>query len=212
MSKDIYIKKTVSMLPLTLENVEAAMTEADGNDAIVDEIKRVEGFLKNIGLSLNDFFGDMGCPYAIDSRDLKAFWTCEQAGDVCKVTSHPLDHEGFTKEIKREEFEHEFINLDDFIETGAYIGKFFRRTTLRNLEDPEFLKVDHSTFVLYANDGVLLSVRNIRNKPTFEVIPRRFVEDGKYEYYGQEKPQYNDSKEVHRGIIKQLTFTGENTQ
>lgn len=136
-----------------------------------------------------------------------SFWTLKETDKGITMNEHSLTGQGIIKEYKsKEEISKEFMSLNSFVESGKYIGRFFRRTRIVNPEDKEFLPVDHNTFALYENSGVILVVRNDNGKNVFRVISKRFTADNNYEYYGETKISYNNEQETKKAITKQLAY------
>lgn len=193
MTRDIYIKKSPS---IAKANIQTFFKEEKCYDNFIDSIFGIlEDIFKETSQSIDTLEDWTGC---------NNFWTLEQEKNKITMIEHSLKGEGIKKEYTNEEMGKEFIKLTDFLSTGKYIGKFFRRTILTREADREYLPVNHDVFVLYENEGVLLVVKKNNDKPIITIIDKRFTLDGNYEFYGVEKNSYDDKKGIKKEIIKQL--------
>lgn len=194
MTRDIYIKKSPS---IAKANIQTFFKEEKCYDNFMDSIFGIlEDIFKETSKSDDDLLVDWsGCD---------SFWTLEQEKNKITMVEHPLKREGIKKEYTEEEMGKEFIKLTDFLSTGEYIGKYFRRTILTREEDREYLPVNHDVFALYKNEDILLVAKRNNGKPIITIIDKRFTLDGNYEFYGVEKNSYDDKSNVKKEIIKQL--------
>lgn len=63
---------------------------------------------------------------------------------------------------------------------------------------------------MYENSGTILAIKNSNGKAEFRVISKKYTEDNNYEYYGEERPSYDNEKEIKKAITKQLTYSDNN--
>lgn len=206
MNGGIYIKIRPSNGTIDDEETDQFLESEEDNPEL-DFIKSELGdqFDDIIAMAFERFY-DLFPELNPDWTGCDSFWTLKETDKGITMNEHSLTGQGITKEYKsKEEISEEFISLNSFLENGKYIGRFFRRTKIANPEDKEFLPVDHNTFALYENQGVILVVRNDNGKSVFMVISRRYTQDNNYEYYGEQKPSYDNEKEMKMAITKQLT-------
>lgn len=206
LNREIYIKIEPTKTDISNEDAKNFITVSTvGNDLALMESELGDQFDEIIAMALEKF-REMFHPYVLDWTGCDSFWTLKETDKGITMNEHSLTGQGITKEYKsKEEISKEFMSLNSFVESGKYIGRFFRRTRIANPEDKEFLPVDHNTFALYENSGVILVVRNDNGKNVFRVISKRFTQDNNYEYYGEQKPSYDNEREMKRAITKQLT-------
>ena len=206
MNGGIYIKIRPSNGTIDDEETDQFLESEEDNPEL-DFIKSELGdqFDDIIAMAFERFY-DLFPELNPDWTGCDSFWTLKETDKGITMNEHSLTGQGITKEYKsKEEISEEFISLNSFLENGKYIGRFFRRTKIANPEDKEFLPVDHNTFALYENQGVILVVRNDNGKSVFMVISRRYTQDNNYEYYGEQKTSYDNEKEMKMAITKQLT-------
>lgn len=206
MGKEIYIKRGPSKSKLNYEEARKALETSSPN---FDELER---YLKESNISFETFienafmFNGSKYDFKHDWTGCENFWTSKQAENGIIMVEETLSGKGIKKGYKSEEvLDNDFIKLSDFIKNGTYIGKYFRRTKLIYKEDKELLSVNHNIFILFENDGVLLSIRPVDDKAVFGIVPKKYTEDGNYELYGCQKISYNDVKKINKAIVKQLT-------
>lgn len=194
MTRDIYIKKEPTIGKFRSETI---LKDDNLFNNYMDAVLSVFHDLFN-GTSKSD--DDL----LVDWTGCDSFWTLEQEKNRITMVEHPLKREGKRKEYTKEEINNDFIKLTDFLSTGEYIGKYFRRTILTREEDREYLPVNHDVFALYKNEDILLVAKRNNGKPIITIIDKRFTLDGNYEFYGVEKNSYDDKSNVKKEIIKQL--------
>ena len=206
MNGGIYIKIRPSNGTIDDEETDQFLDSKEDNPEL-DFIKSELGdqFDDIIAMAFERFY-DLFPELNPDWTGCDSFWTLKETDKGITMNECPLTGKGIQKEYKsREDLSKEFISLNSFLESGEYIGRFFRRTRIVNPEDKEFLPVDHNTFALYENQGVILVVRNDNGKHVFRVISKRFTQDNNYEYYGEQRPSYDNKKETKKAITMQLT-------
>lgn len=211
MNGGIYIKRGPSNGTIDDEETDQLLESEEDNPEL-DFIKSELGdqFDDIIAMAFERFY-DLFPELNPDWTGCDSFWTLKETDNKIIMIERPLTGQGIQKEYKtREDLSEEFISLNSFLETGTYIGKFFRRTKLMNSEDKELLPVNHSIFALYENSGVILAIKNSNGKNEFRVISKKYTEDNNYEYYGEERPSYDNEKEIKKAITKQLTYSDNN--
>lgn len=211
MNGGIYIKIRPSNGTIDDEETDQFLESEEDNPEL-DFIKSELGnqFDDIIAMAFERFY-DLFPELNLDWTGCDSFWTLKETDNKIIMIERPLTGQGIQKEYEsKEELSKEFVSLSSFLENGTYIGKFFRRTKLMNSEDKELLPVNHSIFALYENSGVILAVKDSNGKAEFRVIPKKYTEDNNYEYYGEERPSYDNEKEIKKAITKQLTYNNKN--
>ncbi len=211
LNREIYIKIEPTKTDISNEDAKNFITVSTvGNDLALMESELGDQFDEIIAMALEKF-REMFHPCVLDWTGCDSFWTLKETDKGITMNEHSLTGQGIQKEYEsREDISEEFISLNSFLENGKYIGRFFRRTKLVNPEDKGFLPVNHNIFALYENSGTILAIKNSNGKNEFRVISKKYTEDNNYEYYGEEKPSYDNEKEIKKAITKQLTYSDNN--
>lgn len=206
MIRDIYIKTEPSRGKL--DKVEAKMI-LESAESSQYNYGQLESYLGSIGKTVDDFLDELfehsEAVLKEDWTGCNNFWTSKEVENGIMMVEHTLTGTRSKKGFKsKEELEKEFISIESFLETGNFIGRFFRRTKNIFEEDKEYLPINHSIFALYEKEGTILAVKQVDEKTVFDIIPKRYTLDGNYEYYGEQKVSYDNKKAINKEIVKHL--------
>ena len=102
------------------------------------------------------------------------------------------------------DLEKSFTRLTEFLDKARYVGRYFRRTdSLESNGDRSFSNKDGRVLVLYATDDLMI-IRHSFIEEEFGILDRRYLKDGKYEFYGQPTDKYRDKPSLYRAINEQI--------
>lgn len=139
------------------------------------------------------------------SKGATNFWVLSVEEDKLKL----IEQNAFGKQKKKkysskDEMEKDFISLRDFFAQADYIGRHFIRTEPLSKENLNFTYPDDRITVLYATKDLMLVENEVMGQRLFEMIPPKYLRDGKYTFYGEKNLDYLDSPELYQAIFKQI--------
>lgn len=194
----LYIKKT----PTTIKHPQTGLSESYV-DNIIDSINSLEmaplkQYLKNLRnyYSENDNqydYSGTNCFYQLFINDRGYSLISSDINSPNRVKTYPN-----ASIIKKD-----FISFLDFIKEAKYIGRYFRRTKEVNKGNTSFIDNNFETLVLYATDYAMIVKTNFQ-QPRFEIVSKRYIADGNFEYYGNAEKEYEHPEILFRDIINQI--------
>ena len=213
MSYEIYIKKEpeYGTLSETLRSIipdSYAFSEEnyEENGAIhfnEESIDDVEQFVKDMNTPIPDWYG------------CNDFWTSIiYKNGILMVQHNYLKSEPKKLFCNKERFDKKYISLRDYLSQAEYIGKYFRRTepiSTGTYSDSSFMSKDYDTLALFKNDNIMIFLKQFAGEYRFSIINKNYLEDGKYEFFGEYTDKYNDKSELYQAIFKQLTYKSKKT-
>ena len=107
----------------------------------------------------------------------------------------------------KEHVEQKFISLGDFLKDAEYVGRYFRRTEpIENCtqEDMSYMSKDCDYLALFKTKDAMIISRIFAGEPQYKVVDKRYLEDGKYEFFGPYNEEFNDKAALYQDIYKQL--------
>lgn len=213
MSGELYLKNE----PERIETSPVSFEEEEAFEMFVEELKNnpnvpedfIEGMIEDHEAEKDE--KEKGIP---DYSGCDNFWISIIRDDgIAMVEQDSIPELGLVKKFKtKEEVDEKFIRLRVFLDKAKYVGKKFRRTkavktrtmTGEILMDASY-RYAHSITVLYALDNIMIAVEDgpFSSKKRFLVISPRYLEDGNYEFYGEQNNEYMDKPEVYQAILQQ---------
>lgn len=216
MTGEIYLKKGPDIIkfnPTTIEDeeefemfIEDLKSVNAPERTIEDFIRRHEEELELKGKGYKDY---SGC---------SNFWmSVIDENGIEMVEKDYVPNLGMKRKFtSKEEVDKEFIRLRVFLENAKFVGKYFKRTGYLEINHPDgrksmdtkyntgYFHRRNTTLVLYEfGENLLAQTENgFTNEKYFEVIPRKYLEDGKYELYGDVPNEY-DKTDLYQAILKQ---------
>ena len=219
MSGEIYLKRGPRIIP--------AKSVSDRNEEKLDSIE--EHFKTDPNTStetleqfreFRDLIRDSNTVEKKDYSGCSSFWisiiTDEGIEMVEKSESGIYNDRKIFK--TKEEMNKEFIRLRVFLENAKYIGQYYERMDPiegfafgRKTSDTSYMC--STALALYAteNNMILLSKNSHTKETRFIVISPKYLEDGRYKFYGEKHEEYNDPVELYQAIFKQLSDGRRNT-
>lgn len=143
-------------------------------------------------------------PFNETSKGSNTFWILDVEEDGLKLIEQNIFSKQKTKKYKsKEELEKDFVSLRDFFSEAEYIGRHFLRTEPL-YGNMNFTIPDDQITVLYATKDLMLIENNIMGNKKFQMLPPRYLRDGKYTFYGEKNLEYLDTPELYQAIFKQI--------
>lgn len=100
-----------------------------------------------------------------------------------------------------------FISLREFLRDAEYVGKYFRRTEPIddcNKEDTTYMSKDPDNLALFKTKDAMIISTTFAGEQQFKIVDRRYLADGKYEFFGNYNDEYNDKADMYQAVFEQL--------
>lgn len=110
-----------------------------------------------------------------------------------------------------EELKRDFTPLRDFLNIAKFIGREFKRTapttTIDGKEDKSYMNLFSNSdkcIVLYACQDLFLARYEGWPDSSYRLINSRYTLDGKYQFFGPIKKEYEDKTRIYKEILEQI--------